>query len=73
MAKATRTARQLESMIMNEARTHTECSDLTGVIIARSSGDPNWTVSDLQNSRSSECASTMGAIILRLQHRYSLA
>jgi hypothetical protein len=73
MAKATRTARQLESMIMNEARTHTECSDLTGVIIARTSGDPNWTVNHLQNRTSSECANTMEAIILRLQHRYRLA
>jgi hypothetical protein len=73
MAKVTRTARQLEAMIMNEARARPECSDLTGVGIARNSGDPDWMVNQLQNSTSPMCAQRVESIASRLQHRYRLA
>jgi hypothetical protein len=73
MTKEIRSADQLEVLIMNEARPHTVCSDLTGVIVARSSGDRDWTVSQLRNSTSSACAQKVESIASRLQRLYRLA
>jgi hypothetical protein len=77
MAKATKTAKELETMIMREARASGKCHDLLSVTVLGSDSHTNWKIgtasSNQDNLISGECRTALDMIVARLKTMYDLA
>jgi hypothetical protein len=81
MAKATKTAKELETMIMREARASGKCHDLLSVTVYPSDSRPsNWKIGTASSNQdnpnhliSGECRTALDMIVARLKTMYDLA
>ena len=68
-------AKILEEKVMEMALARRECSDLTGVTIARAGAEAygrNWNVTHLRNQTDAICQSAVQQIAERLSHLFDL-
>ena len=81
MAKATKTAKELETKIMREARACGKCGDLLSVtVLGADILSSNWKIGTASSNQenpnrllSGECRIALDMIVARLQTMYDLA
>ena len=81
MAKATKTAKELETKIMREARASGKCRDLLSVtVLGADLPSSNWKIGTASSNQdnpnhllSGECRIELDRIVGRLQSQYDLA